>query len=377
MHAHPTHLALAVALSSSLARAEPPAAPPPALVFVEGAAPGKSPVVLGTADFGASTFTPVLEDLPTGTWGMAVHAASGTWALSGAPTGGEPLALAGQKPVAVPGAATLLVGKAGAAGFQQLAGDPTCRTAKCYEVAAGFTPDAGAVLTQQLRLGGTRLVSVGLDAAHRRATVFDRPGAAQPVLSADQRRVGYLTGGALFVEPLPLAKAKPQPLGRPTLLMDSPLALASEQLLFFRREPVEQRRGFIEAWKVGAKTAALGWALPADFPMLSEQMVFSPAASTVLLADAEHSELGGNLVAIAVPGLQARKLATGVRRVLDASPDGRWALVVRRKDPARADYADNPEQLVVIDLGTGTEGAVLATGVPGAKIPLGRFFTRR
>jgi hypothetical protein len=334
-----------------------------AVALVEEIAPRKNQVFVGLTDEGK--FQP-LGELPPGAYGLAVHASTGRWVLSASPNGEAALPKLGGKASPAPAkVATLVFGQE--KGILDLApGDAKCKDPGCFEGVVGFGKDGDSVVVESLTNPETRLSRYAFAAPHKRTPVLERRGAVQPRLDADERRVVYMTEKeGLFIEE-PAAKVKAVRLVKPALLMDAPMLLSGKRLYYFRREPVEQRQGFIEAWDLEAKKALPVFTLPMDYPMWNEG--FFQAGAQVLFVDATKAPAGGALWAFATATLEPRKVAEDVVRVLDVSADGRAVLVVRRKDPKRGDYADNPERLVLLSVEDGKVLGTVDTGVAGARI---------
>lgn len=360
--------ALALVLTAALLAHRPAHAegqPFRAIALVEEIAPGKNNVFLGRV--GAGGFSTVCE-LPPGAHGLAVHASTGRWVLSTSPNGEAALPKLGGKVSPAPaGVATLVFGQDEKGILDVSAADPKCKSPACFDGVVGFGKDGESVVVESLTNPETRLSRYGFAAPHKRTSVLERRGAVQPTLDADEKRVAYLTEKeGLFVEDAPTGKAKAARVTKPALLMDAPLLLSGARLFYFRREPVEQKQGFLEAWDLSAKKALPVFTLPMDYPMWNEG--FFQAGEQVLFVDASKAPAGGALWVFSTAKLEPRQVAEDVVRVLDVSADGRAVLVVRRKDPKRGDYADNPELLQLLAIDDGKVLGEVDTQVTGARI---------
>jgi Tol biopolymer transport system component len=194
-------------------------------------------------------------------------------------------------------------------------------------------------------------------------------------VSPDGARAAYVLGDAIYVTAWPAQPADPKKAAvvvkagkvavKPSLLM-SDVAIFGDTIFYFRREPKEQKRGWIEAWDLAAKKATTVFELPEDYPMWNGRFLWSSSRKSVLFQhDASYGR--GDVYEVALADLQAKKRFGDVHRLLDVSPDGRWVLYAAYTAPDRGDRPDNPEVLVVFDLERGTEMARAASGVPGAR----------
>jgi hypothetical protein len=366
--------------------------PPPALALVRRIAAGRSDVDLRLVDHGARQVTPLLEHLADGQWALAAHAATGRWALSRIGTD-EPLAqLAGRAVTTPKNVTTLVLGDVENGVVAVAAADKRCVAAKCFESVARFSADGSAVLTALHTSSSTWLDRYVFGATPAPAIHLDKRkskrGAGLFSFAADDGRVAYqVAGEGLFVEPMPPppkggkgAQAPPKqgkPVTRPTLLMEAPLLLAGDALVYFRREPTEQKRGFVEVFDLAARSTTLLYEFPDEYPLWSGGFRLAAATRTVLLVNATSSRPSGALVALPLAGGPARELVTDVLALHDVSADGRFALVSRWRDPARGDRPDNPQRLVVIEVATGRVVSETDLTVDGARVEGAAFVAIR
>lgn len=364
------------------------AAPPHALVLVRRIAPGGNDVDLRLVDPATKQVTPVHAHLPDGQWALAVHAATGRWALSRIGTDEQPARLVDREVTSPKNVTTLLLGDLAGGVVAVAPGDKRCVAAKCFESVVRFSADGSAVLTELHTSSTTWLDRYVFGAAPTPAIHLDKRKAKRAAgvftFAADDGRVAYqVPNEGLFVETMPAppkggkgAQAQPKqgkPVARPTLLMEAPLLLAGDALVYFRREPVEQKRGFVEIFDLASKQTTLAYEFPDEYPMWFGGFRLAVATREVLLVNATSSRPSGALVAIPLAGGAARELATDVLALHDVSSDGRFAIVSRWHDRTRGDRGDNAHRLVVIEVATGRVVSETDLGVDGARVEAAAF----
>ena len=339
---------------------EPPA--PAVLALVDRANAGAAPVTLARfAPDGARH--DVLAGLPSGTYGLAVHAATGRWALTFHQLSeGAPLVIGGAEVSRPDDRATLVLGDGDRVVATTL-GDPACTSARvvCFERPVRFSPDGSYVFVES---EAPRWISWGrwsFGARPARAAIADRRTAvALAVDDATGRAVYQGKGGAVFVTAWPAVTAKPRKLTaarRAALtvpLLMSAVVPTGDLLVYFRRD-ADQAHGVWEAWSVTTRAVVAAQPAAAEYPLPRGAIVPVPARGTAVFVDDTGFERG-TLWELGAGGATA--LAADVRQVLAVSGDGRFVLATRRLAPARGNAVDNPERLIVIDTVAHAERAI-------------------
>lgn len=342
--------------------------PPPAAIYLlERIEPGGAHE-LGQVDLGKGAYTPWYDALPLGGYDLAVHAATGRWVLSyGRLSNGDPLVIDG-KPFETPeGVVALVLGQLGQGVVATLTGDKKCIAIKCFERAGRFSADGAVFVTELLRSSYTTLnryvfaagaaaqAFIPRSTKRRDATVF-------AITADDGRLATWAPATGLYVETLstawtvpskkPVAPTPSKPVAKPALMLAGPILLADRHLVYFRREPVEQRQGYIEVFDLDKKQATIAYTFPQESPMWSAGLLYAAARRTVVFND----DYGG-LFAFGLDDLAPRRIADA-RLLHDVSPDGRYVLFSRP--------AGGGDELCVYDL---ADGKIVATARHPSKAP--------
>lgn len=335
--------------------------------------------------------TIVLDALPTGSYHLDAHQATGRWLLTfGELSNGEPLTIGGEA-VSNDVTNTLVLGE-GDKVVATTQGDRTCTRNKkvCFEQGRGFTPDGAYVFVESMRSTWSTWGRWTFGARPKRVEVVDKKLGAGLAVSPDGKTAAYVAKDGIHVtawpaqpasakKKAPKLKATKKAVANPTVLM-SELWPIGDRVYYLRREPVEQKLGWYEAYDAGDRKTITLLQAPTEFPMGYDTPVRStgPRRTAVFTADVGFERR--DLYEVAEDGDAPVRLAGDVRQLLDVSDDGRYALLTRRKDPAKGNTIDNPELLVIFDLvdrrdvkvldvrGTGTviEGAHFVAAAGGS-----------
>lgn len=357
------------------AGAEPAAAPedtpPRAMYLVRAITKGKSWHEVGVLDVKAKQqLTPVHRDLEFGMWALAVHPQTGRYALSynGELTRFEDRTVTPTKDVVV-----IIMAELGKGVLSIIAGDPTCIQGPCYESVNRFSPDGARVLTDIFHKSYTMMNRYSFEAAPARGAFIDKRKvkrhAGRFTLSPDLTQLAYAEGDGVYVEAMPPATspraAQKQPrqskaLVTRKMLFDSPLLLTPGAVVYFRREPIEQKDGFFEAVDIKSKKVTQLYKFAGGFPFWQTGAFFSPHAGVVLVDDdGDHA-----LHAVALAGGSDKILASDIHNILDMSADGRYLLCAR---------AGTVQKLLLVDLKLSKLTELGDGGFPNALFEYAKF----
>jgi hypothetical protein len=370
-------IALVLAASSS-ARAD---GPPPVLYIAQAVQAGPSPVDVGVvaAD---GTRRVLIDDAPSATWGLATHPATGRFALTFLQgSNGDPLVLDGAPVSKASDVAVLIYGDRDHGVTAHVAGDPKCTNRKtaCFQSTLRFSDDGAVVFVQSeaARWSAVNRWLFGTTAAP--ALVADRAMASLQV-SSDGAQVAVVQPRGIAVSAWPtqptdprrkVARVKAGKIAVAPKLLMSDAWLIGGKLFYFRREPVAQKRGALEAYDLATRRATELFALPDEFPMWRHEFFFSAARKSVVFATDVGFERA-TLREAALADLQPRAVVADAHALLDVSASGRYALMSAYTDAGRGNMPDNPEQLWIVDLST-DRVTKLDVGVVGARVLAARF----
>lgn len=354
---------------------------PPVIYIAQAIQPGASPVDVGIVGADGAREL-VLDDAPTGSWGLAAHAATGRYALTflQLPTG-DPLTIGGQAVSKPSDVAVLLFGDRAHGLGVHVAGDPKCTNRKtaCFQGSLRFSDDGAYVFVESQAASWTAVNRWVFGAVGKPAPIADSKTTSLRVSSdGAQLAVVQPKGIALTAWPAqptdPRKKAVRVKAGKivatPKLLMSDAWPIEGA-LFYFRREPVEQKRGYLEAYDLARKTAATVLELPDEFPMWRHQFLFSRARQAVIFA-ADVGFERATLYEAPLADLKPRAVVADAHALLDVSVDGRYALMAAYRAVAKGNTADNPEDLWIVELATG-KVTRRDLGVPGARVIDARF----
>jgi hypothetical protein len=349
------------------ALADEVAAPPSVLYLAEHdhAGPSALAVITPTGD----RTQMILADIPLGSYQLEVHAATGRWAMTfGQLSTGDPLEIGG-KAVSKLDRNTLLLGDTSGV-VATTYGDPGCTSVKraCFETPKAFSSDGAYVFVQAETSSASTLSRWTFGKKPKRAAVTDKKHGWMEI-SDDGKRASYLDKDGIHVTTWPAQKKKAAKLKltkkavvAPDLLMSGPWPIGG-RLYWFRREPVEQKRGYFESYDLATKATTVLREATADFPMMNGGFVSTGPRGTVLFLDDVKANFNRLDVFESAGDAAATVVAHDVRQLLDVSPDGRYLLATRWKDVDLGETGTNPEVLVIIDLQTKAEISVLEVGV--------------
>ncbi|MBK9033096.1 MAG: hypothetical protein IPL61_17810 [Myxococcales bacterium] len=355
-----------------------PPGPPGVYYHVEHIKPGANPHELGTVDLTRGGWKARYGDLD---WGVdtAVHPGSGRFALSLGVAGdartvtldGHALTLTSDQPI------VLAIGTFAHGVDTIVPGDPTCVPIKCFEKAWRFSVDGSVLYTLELHQSTTKVRRVPLADPTKATLVFDRKRvlAAEPAPTPDHQRWAYDAKDGIHVEAMPPVPApgvtkKPRlpKLGKavvaPKLLVSAPIALLENTVAVFRREPTEQREGYIELYDLTTRAPRRVYTFAEPFALWQAGFKTSAAHRSVLLV-AERK-----LLAVSIVDGAVRTLADDANVLFDVSADGRFALVetsAAATPSSREGNATNPLALTVIEIGTGRRVASQPIPVTGTE----------
>lgn len=367
---------LGVVLLGTPAFADPAAAPPPVLALTENVTPGASAHVLEVLTPDAAP-TVVLDQLPMGSYGLAVDEATGRWAMTfGQLSNGDPLMIGG-KAVSKPSSRNTLVLGDAASVTATTYGDPGCTSKKtaCFETPTTFSADGAYVFVRSESSKAATLSRWSFGKKPKRAAVTDgKIGGLR--IAPDGAHAAYLGKDGVHVIAWPAQKAKAakvkaskKAVVAPDLMMGDAFPIGG-RVYYFRREPKEQKDGFYEAYDLASKQTVSLHQAAQDFVIPRGGFLSTGPRGTVVFGDDTGFERAD---VIEVTGDQAAAIAHDVRQILDVSADGQYLLVTRRKDPSQGDTLANPERLVIIELATGKDVAVLDPGGDGITITAAGF----
>ncbi len=365
-----------VALGPAVGKPAAPRRPlaPPVVYLAVGA---DSLVAVGVADLAAGTFTPARGDLPLGVaQELAVDVASGRYALTFHQiSGGDPLLVDGVARTTELGPSVILVGTVGSDALTTMPGDPRCVSTKtaCFESVVRFEAGGAVLITQSLASRWWMWNRRTVGAAARLRPIIDRKlaRAAPPAVSATGDRAAYFAKDQLFVTAWPrqtaakLAKVKParKAVASPTMVMSAP-TMIGDRVYYFRREPVEQKVGMIAAFDLATGAEELVYTLPEEFPLWDHRVLPDAARGTVLFQHDVQYERAEILEATPGSSAAPRVVARDVRELLDVSADGTFILCSAFAEPDPTKRKDQAQELVVIEVATGTEVARRTVSTP-------------
>ena len=180
-----------------------------------------------------------------------------------------------------------------------------------------------------------------------------------PGISAITITAAYLgKRGGVFVTALPALTTAARPsvikpararAAAPPVVMSDPAPVGGH-VFYFRRDPADQRVGFIAAWDLAARTEREVFRLTMPFPMWSYRFFPTPRGTVVFQDDVAFER--ATLHEVTLSTWAVTQVGADVRQLLDVSPDGRYAVAAAyaEPDPDRRRKKVFDQQLVVIDL---------------------------
>jgi hypothetical protein len=347
--------------------AVPDAQAPPVLYLAGQSHAGTAKLAVITA--AGDRTQSLLDDVPLGSYGLAVHPATGRWALTfGQLSNGDPLKIADKAVSKAGDRNTLVLGDLTGV-VATTYGDPGCTSKKraCFETPHQFSADGAYVFVDAMTSSTVTLSRWSFAKKPKRSALTDKKHGGMEI-APDLKRASYLDKDGIHVVAWPAQKKKAAKIKLskkaavdPDLLMSGPWPIG-DRLYWFRREPVEQKRGYFEAYDLTTKQTVVLREATADFPMMNGAFLSTGPRGTVLFLD----DVLGNFNRLDVfeaTGDQSVAIAHDIRQMLDVSPDGRFLLATRWKDVKVGETGTNPEVLVIIDLQTKREISALEVGV--------------
>lgn len=370
-------VSLALALGAGTAAAQAGAELPSVLFHVEHFTKHGNSSELATYGYA----TKVAKALYTGlqsSFTSAVHPGTGRFALAMSTVGTETWdeTLGDRKVTLGPAVPMqLVIGSVGKGIETVFTGDAGCIPARCFEAAWSFSADGSRLYTQLVASGYTLVRSIPVAAPAAAALVFDKRKskrtAGPPAMSPDQKRIAYPGTNELYVEAMPAvpvdARKKPKlskqskAVAKPNLLMDAAVGVMDDVIFFHRREPKEQKEGYIEAYDVKQKKTTRVYTFAQEFPFWGGVFLGSIPSRTVVFR-AERK-----LLAVSLDDMTTRTLAEDVNELFDVSVDGRHALVetsaIRTPDSRESD-TKNPLKLTLYEIASGKKVAEYVVPIP-------------